>query len=84
MFQHHKIPPLSLRALLMLCDYGYAHLRKPGSVRVHSMSRAQLRHAITGPLKYPQGKVLEEIYTFRFGTSVYEDRQDDVLTSSSP
>ncbi|KAI6122161.1 hypothetical protein EDD16DRAFT_1572447 [Pisolithus croceorrhizus] len=82
MFQHYEIPPPSLSALDMLCDYGRAHLRKPGNVGSHSVSRAQIRYAITGPFEYPCRQVLEEIYTFRFGISVYEDRQDDVLTTS--
>ncbi|KAI6122137.1 hypothetical protein EDD16DRAFT_1572366 [Pisolithus croceorrhizus] len=82
MFQHYEIPPPSLSALDMLCDYGRAHLRKPGNVGSHSVSQAQIRYAITGPFEYPCRQVLEEIYTFRFGISVYEDRQDDVLTTS--
>ncbi|KAI6099934.1 hypothetical protein EV401DRAFT_2032943 [Pisolithus croceorrhizus] len=48
---YSSIPPPSLSALDMLCDYGRAHLRKPGNVGSHS---------------YPCRQVLEEIYTFRF------------------
>ncbi|KAI6099667.1 hypothetical protein F5141DRAFT_1142752 [Pisolithus sp. B1] len=47
MFQHYEIPPPSLSALDMLCDYGRAHLRKPGDIGSHSVSRAQIRYAIT-------------------------------------
>ncbi|KAI6099638.1 hypothetical protein F5141DRAFT_1142572 [Pisolithus sp. B1] len=82
MFVRRKIPSPSLEALVMLYDYGSVHSRKQANKGAYSMSRAQIRYAITCPFDYPYKAVLEEIYAFIFGTTVYDDRQDDVLTTS--
>ncbi|KAI6133559.1 hypothetical protein EV401DRAFT_99432 [Pisolithus croceorrhizus] len=82
MFVRRKIPSPSLKALLMLCDYGDVHLHTQANKGTYSMSRDQVRYAVTCLFEYPYQAVLEELYAFTFGTNVYDDRIDDVLTTT--